>query len=91
MNGKGKKVIIVGAGLIGLEIADSLHRKNVDVTVIETLPSILANTLDEDLAIPVYDNILKNIQNLIIIKLIYYEEEVISIVSNIINIIIYFI
>jgi NADH oxidase (H2O2-forming) len=59
---KGKKAIILGAGLIGLEIADSLHRKNMDVTVIEALPSILSNTLDEDIATKIYDNIKKNVK-----------------------------
>ena len=43
---KGRKAIITGAGLIGLEIADSLHKKGMDVTIVEALPNILASTLD---------------------------------------------
>ena len=41
---------IVGAGLIGLEMADNLHRKGMNITVVEALPQILLNTLDEDMA-----------------------------------------
>jgi len=50
---KGKKATIVGAGLIGLEVADSLYKKGMDVTVVEALPSILENTLDNDMCEPV--------------------------------------
>ncbi|EMR74092.1 NAD(FAD)-dependent dehydrogenase [Thermoplasmatales archaeon SCGC AB-539-N05] len=47
---KDKNVAIIGAGLIGLEMADTLHRKKMKVTVVETLPHILANTLTEDIS-----------------------------------------
>jgi NADH oxidase (H2O2-forming) len=50
---KGKKATIIGAGLIGLEMADTLHKKEMNVTVVEALPTILANTLDEDMSEPV--------------------------------------
>ena len=43
----------MGAGLIGLEMTDSLHKKGMDVTVVEALPDILANTLDNDMCEPV--------------------------------------
>lgn len=58
---KGKKATIIGAGLIGLEMADSLHKKGMDVTVVEALPSILANTLDDDMSEPVLQTLLENI------------------------------
>ena len=47
---KGKKATIIGAGLIGLEMADTLHKKQMKVTVVEALPTILANTLDDDMS-----------------------------------------
>jgi NADH oxidase (H2O2-forming) len=50
---KEKKATIIGAGLIGLEMADTLYKKGMIVTVVEALPTILANTLDEDMSEPV--------------------------------------
>lgn len=50
---KGKKATIVGAGLIGLEMANSFYKKGMDVTIVETLPNILENTIDNDMCEPV--------------------------------------
>ncbi len=47
---EGNKATIVGAGLIGLEMADCLYKKNMDVTIVEALPEILMNTLDSDIS-----------------------------------------
>ncbi|MCJ7571375.1 MAG: NAD(P)/FAD-dependent oxidoreductase [Candidatus Thermoplasmatota archaeon] len=47
---KSKTATIVGAGFIGLEIADNLYKMGLKITVIEALPSILATNLDEDMA-----------------------------------------
>jgi len=58
---KGKKATIVGAGLIGLEMADCLHRKEMDVTVVEALLGVLPNTLDEDMRELVLGEITKNV------------------------------
>jgi NADH oxidase (H2O2-forming) len=46
----GKNATIVGAGLIGLEMADNLRKKGMKITIVEALPRILANNLDEDMA-----------------------------------------
>jgi NADH oxidase (H2O2-forming) len=46
----GKNATIVGAGLIGLEMADNLRKKGIKITIVEALPRILANNLDEDMA-----------------------------------------
>jgi len=46
----GKKATIVGAGLIGLEMADNLRKKGMKITIVEALPNILENNLDEDMA-----------------------------------------
>jgi NADH oxidase (H2O2-forming) len=58
---KGDNATIIGAGLIGLELAESLYKKKMKVTVVEALPSILANTLDKDMSKIVYDEILKQV------------------------------
>jgi len=55
------KATVVGAGLIGLEMADSLCKKGIKVTVVEALPYILANTLDEDMSELVHEKISNNI------------------------------
>ena len=54
-----KKIVIVGAGFIGLELAESFHKKNKDVTIIEALPSILPNTLDKDMSTPIQEELSK--------------------------------
>jgi NADH oxidase (H2O2-forming) len=57
----GKNATIIGAGLIGLELAESLYKKKMNVTTVEALPYILANTLDQDMSQIVYDEIPKNV------------------------------
>ncbi|MFH1013117.1 MAG: FAD-dependent oxidoreductase [Thermoplasmatota archaeon] len=57
---------VIGAGLIGLEMADCLHTKGMHVTIVEALPTILPNTLDQDMSLIVetkikaYVNVLTN-------------------------------
>jgi len=46
---RNKKVVILGAGLIGLEMADSLFNLGMKVSIVEYLPSILPNVLDSDM------------------------------------------
>jgi NADH oxidase (H2O2-forming) len=53
---------IIGAGLVGLEMADNLHKKGMNVAVVEMLPHILANTLDEDMSKIVHEKILSKIK-----------------------------
>ena len=47
---KSKKAIVIGGGLIGMEVAESLKLLGLDVTVLEYMPFILPNMLDEDMA-----------------------------------------
>ena len=54
---KGSHAVIVGAGLIGLEMAESLRNSGMKVTIIEALSSILPMVLDEDMADVVFKNI----------------------------------
>ena len=43
-----KKVTVVGGGLLGLEVACAIAQKNVEVTVIDTAPTILPRQTDID-------------------------------------------
>lgn len=45
-----KKAVVVGAGFIGLEMAENLQQKGVSVTVIDFAPQILPNILDSEMA-----------------------------------------
>jgi len=45
-----KKAVVVGAGFIGLEMAENLQRQGLSVTVIDFAPQILPNILDEEMA-----------------------------------------
>ncbi len=54
---KGKNVCIIGAGFIGLEMADNFKKIGLNISVIESLPQILLRSLDEDMAKIVYSEI----------------------------------
>lgn len=78
---KGRKATIIGAGLIGLEMADTLYNKGMNVTVVEALPAILANTLDEDMSEPVLQTLQQKISILTNHLAIQVEEDHGSITS----------
>lgn len=58
---KGSHATVIGAGLIGLEMADCLLKRGMHVTLVEALQTILSNTLDEDLSIPIEKNLKEHI------------------------------
>lgn len=45
-----KKAVLIGAGFIGLEMAEALRRKGLDVTIVEMAPQIMPGVLDADMA-----------------------------------------
>ncbi len=59
---KSKTATIVGAGFIGLELADNLYKLGLKINVIEALPSILATNLDEDMANLVLEKIYPDVK-----------------------------
>ncbi len=56
---KPRKAVLVGAGFIGLEVAENLKRIGLDVTVIELLPHALG-TMDPDISKIATDEMEKN-------------------------------
>jgi len=46
--GAGKRVLIIGAGLIGLKCAEGIHKNAARITVLDLAPQILSSILDED-------------------------------------------
>jgi len=48
MLGKDKRVLIVGAGLIGLKCAEGIHENVKHITVLDLAPRILSSILDDD-------------------------------------------
>ena len=59
--GRAKNAVIIGAGLIGFEMADTLFNKGMKVTIVETLPDILPYTIDGDMAKLVKEKIPRDI------------------------------
>ncbi len=45
-----KKIVVIGAGFIGVEISDELHKAGKDVTLLERLPNILSLAFDADIS-----------------------------------------
>jgi NADPH-dependent 2,4-dienoyl-CoA reductase/sulfur reductase-like enzyme len=52
-----KSCIIVGAGLIGIEVADSFKKRGFDVTIIEMMGQVLPNLIDVDMAKIIQDHL----------------------------------
>lgn len=46
-----KRVVVVGAGFIGVEVSDELNKRGHEVTLVEKLPHILTLAFDDDIAI----------------------------------------
>lgn len=44
------RIIIIGAGFIGVEVSDELHKAGKEVTLVEKLPNILGLAFDSDLS-----------------------------------------
>ncbi|MGO9878365.1 MAG: FAD-dependent oxidoreductase [Acidimicrobiales bacterium] len=51
-----RSAVVIGAGFIGLEMAENLVRRGIDVTIVEATPQVLA-PLDPELAILVRDEL----------------------------------
>jgi len=47
---KGKRAVVIGAGLVGLEVAEALMIRGCRVTIIEFLPNCILAMVDDDMA-----------------------------------------
>lgn len=54
-----RRVVIIGGGFIGVEVADELNKKGKEVTIVEILPHVLEAAFDEELALRA-EELLKN-------------------------------
>ncbi|TWU58665.1 Coenzyme A disulfide reductase [Rubripirellula tenax] len=54
-----RKAVIVGAGFIGIEVAENLRRRNIDVTIVELADQILP-PWDHEMMIPIQDHVREN-------------------------------
>ena len=81
---KASDVVILGGGLIGLEMTEALIRKGCRVTIIETMPQIL-NIVDEEIAILIVNYLeshgVRVLTNTSVIKFLGIEA-ISSIVTN---------
>jgi len=50
-----QKIVVLGGGFIGVEMADELNKRGKDVTIVEILPHILNLAFDEELSIKAED------------------------------------
>ena len=85
---KGAHVLIVGAGFIGLELAESLKEKGLKVTIIEALNSILPNVFDNDISSLIEKEISNHIQiitNHIVTKIEIQNNSVSKVIIKNIN------
>jgi len=55
-----RHVLVVGAGLVGLEVAEALHSKGHDVHIVEFLDSVLPTMIDPDMAQQLEQEMSKN-------------------------------
>lgn len=57
---RAKKVVVIGAGPIGVEVAWALVRRGLEVTLVEMQPSVLPGMLDPDMSDVVVDSLTKS-------------------------------
>jgi len=72
-SGKVKRVVIVGGGLIGLEMSEALAAQGMEVSLVEKMPYILPNLLDKEMSALLTRHLVEKGVN------VYTGEELVSI------------
>ncbi len=57
---KGKRAVVIGGGLVGLEVAEALMVRACKVTIVEYLPNVILAMVDDDMAQMMADAIRKH-------------------------------
>jgi len=57
---RSRSAVVIGAGLVGLEVASALKERNLKVTVVELLEHVLPMMLDQDMAKIVHEHLTGN-------------------------------
>ncbi len=63
--GHAKKIAVIGAGFIGVELSDELNKHGYQVTLIEKLPQILNLAFDEELSVKIHEMLVSRGVNVI--------------------------
>ena len=58
-SGKVKKAVVIGAGFIGIEMAENLAHRGVEIYVVEMLDQVMPN-FDKDMAVIIHREIVRN-------------------------------
>lgn len=54
-----RQAVVVGGGYIGMEMADNLHRRDLQVALVEKLPQVMP-LLDAEIAAPIHNTLIKH-------------------------------
>lgn len=74
-----KKVVVIGAGFIGVEFSDELTKRGIKVTLVEKLPNILGSAFDVELSDKIHELLTQRGVNIITgngIKQVLGDEKV---------------
>ncbi|BEP29578.1 FAD-dependent oxidoreductase [Helicovermis profundi] len=52
-----KKMVVIGAGFIGVEMSDELNKSGLEISLVEKLPHVLGATFDEEVVLEVEDQL----------------------------------
>jgi NADPH-dependent 2,4-dienoyl-CoA reductase/sulfur reductase-like enzyme/rhodanese-related sulfurtransferase len=61
---EGKKAVIIGAGLIGIEVTEAFANQGMDITIIERLETVMGELLDPEIAYHAHNELKANNINL---------------------------